>query len=443
MPRRSALATALLLAVAATSAPATPATAAPAVPAAATAAALAASNDFATVAATPGRAAAPPVAPRWLTSWAQSQHALAPQTLDNQSIRMIAHLSQGGRALRIRVQNEFGTTPLTVNAAAAGISAGQGAVAAGTTRPVRFNTRPAITIPPHGEAWSDPVPLPTRPQDDVAVSLFVSGQARPGGHQAALRDNYLTPAGTGNRVADPAAYPLKTGSTYLLSAVDVLTAEAVGTVVAYGSSVVDGHGSTVCGPGCTANGNNRRWTDDLARRTQSLPPTERLAVANAGVGGTTSAATCPLTPPQLAGLDAQTRLDRDIRSLHGVTAVIYYYGTNDLAFGCQAGQILDSYRAVFTRLRAAGLKIHVVPITPRPGYSPQQNQYRAEVNNFIRAGGNCAGACDSVIDFDQVLRDPANPNTIRADYDSGDGIHANQKGHEALARSVPLPLIVD
>ncbi|MGW0521305.1 GDSL-type esterase/lipase family protein [Crossiella sp. NPDC003009] len=392
------------------------------------------------LAATPA-ALAEPAGGRWLTSWAQSQQTLAPQTLDNQSIRMITHLSQGGPALRVRLQNEYGTTPLTVDAAAAGISAGQGAVVPATSRPIRFHGRPTVTVPIGGEVWSDPVPLPIRAQDDLAVSLHLRGQSRPSAHQAALRENYLTPAGSGDRVHDPAPYPLKTGSTYLVSAVDVRTTQAGGTVVAYGSSVVDGHGSTSCGPGCTAV--NRRWTDDLGRRANELPSPQRFAVANAGIGGTTSAATCPLTPPPVAPLHGLARLDRDVLSLHGVTAVIYYYGTNDLAFGCRAPAILDSYRAVFARLRAAGIKIHAVPITPRPGYTAQQNQDRAEINAFVRTGGNCAGACDSVLDFDQVLRDPANPNTIRADYDSGDGIHANQAGHAAMANSVPLPLTAD
>ncbi|MDX8033253.1 hypothetical protein SK803_23800 [Lentzea sp. BCCO 10_0856] len=50
--------------------------------------------------------------PAWFTSWAQSQQHLAPVTLHNQSMRMITHLSQGGTAVRIRVQNTFGKQPV-------------------------------------------------------------------------------------------------------------------------------------------------------------------------------------------------------------------------------------------------------------------------------------------------------------------------------------------
>ncbi len=202
-------------------------------------------------------------------------------------------------------------------------------------------------------------------------------------------------------------------------------------MVPFGSSVVDGIGST---PGA-----NRRWTDDLARRiVASAAP---LAVANAGVSGTTSARSCPGMPPSVAGLDAASRLDRDVLALHGVTAVIYYYGTNDLAYGCDAATILDSYREVFARLRAAGIPVYVTPSTPRPGYSDQANLARHEIALFVRRWNTCGGTCAGVVDFDTVLADPLKPNSILPAYDNGDGIHANAAGQQALADFVSVSML--
>ncbi|MGH9061103.1 MAG: GDSL-type esterase/lipase family protein, partial [Acidimicrobiales bacterium] len=329
--------------------------------------------------------------PTWFTSWAQSQQGPAGVTLNHQSLRMITHLSQGGDAIRVRVQNTFGTAPLTVDRATAGLSAGTSAVTAPT--PVTFGGSPAVTVPAGGEVWSDDTPLATSPDQDVAISLYVAGKAVPGQHTSALRDNYLTPAGSGSHVADRrgAAYTRKVGATYLVSAVDVRNPGLRGTIVPFGSSVVDGTGSTNCGRGCTRTGTNRRWTDDLARRiVAGLPGTEQLAVANAGIGGTTSAAACPKMPKRVKGLDALSRLGRDVLALHGVTAVIYYYGTNDLAYGCTAAPILASYRQVFQRLRDAGIKVYVTPSTPRPGYSGQNNRDRHSVGLFVKRGNNCS-----------------------------------------------------
>lgn len=390
----------------------------------------------AVVVSAPGAAGA---GPAWFTSWAQSQDGRADAPVTGQSLRMITHLSQGGDAVRVRFQNTFGTGPLTIGHATAGPGAGGAAVT--SPRELTFAGRPAVTIPVGGEVWSDQTRLATVPDSDLAVSMAVEGTVVPGRHGAALRDNYLTPPGSGDHAGDAsgAAFTSTVGSTYVVSAVDVHNTALQGTVVPFGSSVVDGIGSTNCGPGCTQLGANRRWTDDLARRIAASPV--RLAVANAGVSGTTSARSCPGMPPSVAGLDAASRLDRDVLALHGVTAVLYYYGTNDLAYGCDAATILDSYRSVFARLRAAGISVFVTPSTPRPGYSGPANLARHDIALFVKRGNTCGGTCSGVVDFDEVLKDPVQPNSILPAYDNGDGIHANAAGQQALADFVSLPML--
>ena len=383
----------------------------------------------------------------WFTSWAQSQQILAPTALDDQSIRMITHLSQGGDAVRIRVQNQFGTTALHADAAAVALTQGQGpAEVPGTSRAVTFNGgHAAVTVPTGGQVWSDPVKLATRPQDDVAVSLFVPDMEQPGQHNSALRNNYLTAPGAGNQVGDVsgAAFTQTVTSTYLVSAVDVHNPKLIGTIVAFGSSVVDGTGSTNCGPGCTITGNNQRWADDLAGRiVTELPANEQLAVANEGIGGTTSAVGCPNEPGAVKGLEAGPRLARDVLALHGVTGVIFYYGTNDLQDNCTSAQILASYAPVFQRLHAAGFKIYVVATTPRPIYNDQMNQFRWDVDNFTMNQNDCSGTCDGVIDFSQVIEQPLNPNAINLAYDNGDGIHVNIAGQLAESNTINLNMLV-
>lgn len=416
------------------------------------AAALALALACSALAASASTAAAPagaesdgrPGSNAWFTSWAASQQNLAPTPLRDQSVRMITHLSQGGDAVRIRVQNTFGEAPLTVDAATVAHSDGEDAATEGRPRAVTFDGRRRVVVPPGGEVWSDATPFGTGAQDDIAVSLSVSGTVAPGRHDSAFRTNYLTPPGSGDHTADRAgtAFTETTGSTLLVSAVDVRNPGLRGSLVAYGSSVVDGTGSTDCGPGCSRPGADLRWTDDLARRiTSELPPARQFAVANAGIGGTTSAATCPDTGASVRGLDAAARLERDVLSLHGVTGVLYYYGTNDLPAGCDAAQIEASYREVFQRLRAAGIKVYVTPITPRPGYTDQHNRHRHAVGTFVSKWNSCGGTCDGILPFDQVLEDPVRPNSINPPYDTGDGVHANIAGQQALADIVSLPML--
>ncbi|MFI2363507.1 GDSL-type esterase/lipase family protein [Promicromonospora sp. NPDC019610] len=383
--------------------------------------------------------ASAPDADEWSTSWTQSQQrssGLSPETFQNRSVRVVTRLTQGGSALRVRLQNQFGTAPLVVNATTAGLSAGGAAVRPETLRTVTFGGSPTVSVPAGGEVWSDPVNLATSALDDLAVSFYLANPTRMMLHDLAGRTNYFSAAGGGNTTADTsgAGFPDTHGWTYLVSAVDVLGPDTTGTVVAYGSSVVDGVGADNCGTGCPPPAVFQRWTDTLAQRVvDELPASRQVAVVNEGIAGTTAAPACGA-----GGLDGVSRLDRDVLALHHVRAVIYYYGTNDLANNCSAETILAAYRDTFARLRAAGIKVFVTPITPRPGYTAEQNARRAGVNEFVRAGGNCSGTCDGVFDFDAVLRDPNNPNSIYPPYDSGDGVHANIAGQTAIARSVPL-----
>jgi hypothetical protein len=57
-----------------------------------------------------------------------------------------------------------------------------------------------------------------------------------------------------------------------------------------------------------------------------------------------------------------------------------------------------------------------------------------EVNEWIRT----SGAYDQVADVEAAVRQPAGPDSLRPEYDSGDGIHLNDAGYEALAQAIAL-----
>ena len=61
---------------------------------------------------------------------------------------------------------------------------------------------------------------------------------------------------------------------------------------------------------------------------------------------------------------------------------------------------------------------------------------RQAVNRWIRTGAEY----DAVIDFDQVITDPANPARFRPEYDSGDHLHPNDAGYRAMGEAVELSL---
>jgi lysophospholipase L1-like esterase len=72
-----------------------------------------------------------------------------------------------------------------------------------------------------------------------------------------------------------------------------------------------------------------------------------------------------------------------------------------------------------------------------PGiYSAEKDAKRKALNQWIRT----AHGFDGVMDFEKVVLDPANPDRIRPEFDSGDHIHPNDAGYAAMANSIDLSL---
>ena len=67
-------------------------------------------------------------------------------------------------------------------------------------------------------------------------------------------------------------------------------------------------------------------------------------------------------------------------------------------------------------------------------YTSELDIKRKEVNEWIRTSGKF----DGVIDFDKATFDPKNPSKLLPKYDSGDHLHPNDAGSEAMAAVIDL-----
>jgi lysophospholipase L1-like esterase len=106
-----------------------------------------------------------------------------------------------------------------------------------------------------------------------------------------------------------------------------------------------------------------------------------------------------------------------------------------------AAQIIAGYQQIIAQAHAAGLKIFGATLTPFKGaayYSDAGEAKREAVNDWIRT----SGAFDGVIDFDAVVRDPSDPLVINPPFDSGDHLHPNDAGYQAMANAIPLRLLL-
>jgi lysophospholipase L1-like esterase len=382
----------------------------------------------------------------WVTAWGTSQQTLGDAQITNATVRLIARVTIPGDNVRIRLDNTFGTTPVTIGRAYVGYRVQGAAIAAGSNRPITFDGAPKATIPGGGSIWSDPVRLPVLAQQDLAVSLHIPGSnVRPGQHTGAVVTSYRSADGSGDVASDEerTAFTSTTTALWWLKAIDVESTSSAGTIVAFGDSITDGTCSTLDA--------HDRWEDVVSVRlaleydaNATAGRRSRLkSVVNEGIGGNTLTRE-GLTPPvdSTPGLE---RLERDALSHHGVTDLVLFMGTNDIRRGASASQVIAAMTSIIQKVKARNIRIIGVSIIPRhnvaptgtnTGWNAEKTAIRNEVNQWIRT----KAPFDRVIDFDRIVRDAANPDLLRAAFNCGDGIHPSPAGYYAMGQSVDLKL---
>lgn len=386
--------------------------------------------------------AAQPQIDRWVGTWSASlvQPAadgdISAQGFTDQTVRMVVRITSGGTALRVRLSNTFGTEPLTIAAGSVGLQ-GQGAgVAHGTMLPLTFGAEASVTIPVGADAYSDSVGLAVSPGEDVTISLYVSDPTGPATrHRLATATTWVA---QGDHATDeaPAAFTTTYTSWFWLSGIAVASRQVTRTVACLGDSITDGFGSI--------RDQNTRYPDFLARRLLATAP--HVSVLNSGIDGN-RILNDGRGGQEAYGIKAVARFDRDVLTQPGVTDVILLEGINDIGFGERfpdqqpaVAEIIAGMRNLISRAHVDGLRIYGGTLTPFRGftfyYTEAAEAKRQAVNDWIRTSGEF----DAVIDFDAVLRDEAERQQLRPEYDSGDHIHPNAAGYNAMADAVDVAL---
>ncbi|MFJ8044096.1 GDSL-type esterase/lipase family protein [Kitasatospora sp. NPDC096147] len=383
----------------------------------------------------------------WTTAWASSLvRPTAPQPWSwpnwawggfaDQSLRQVVRVGAEGSELRIGVSNRHGGQPLRLTRASVGRAGDGASVLPGTLGGLRFAGRPDAVVPAGAERWSDALRLPVRPLERIAVTLHFAGATGPVAlHEDGLATAYRAPGDRTREAAGDAFAGATSESRYLLAGIEVRGARAGGTVVAFGDSLTDGWGTTP--------DTDRRYPDRLAERLRA--DGRRLAVANAGLSGNRL-----LTDSPCYGERGLERFRREVLERPGVRAVVVLIGINDIGggglddWGCgthpvvTARQVIDGQRALVEAARRRGLTVIGATLTPFRGYAPyhsvEKERVREAVNRWIRT----SGSYDAVADLDRTLADPrtGHRDALAAVYDSGDGLHPNDAGADAMAREV-------
>lgn len=384
--------------------------------------------------------AAPASTGTWVASWATSPAGGEPGTemtgLAGRSVRNVVHTSAGGTGARVTLSNLYGQSPLTITHASVALSADPDTAEAlaETMRPLTFTGSPTVVIPAGGQVMSDVVRIVVPHDGDVLITTYSPTASGPVTYHPHARQISYVADGEHTRDATGAAYTGRSKAWRYVTALDVLSNEADGTVVVLGDSLTDGITSTT--------GANNRWPDVLSDRlrkaVESGRDVPRYSVVNEGISGNQVLADGlgrPASNP--SGLN---RFERDVLGRTNVKVVVVVLGVNDILRHpgtADPDTIVAGLSALVERAHARGVKAvgaTLMPFGGHRGYTDAREAVRQRINSEIRAGR----VFDAVVDFDEALLDPYAPRRFRPEYDSGDHLHPSDRGYTRMAEAFDL-----
>jgi lysophospholipase L1-like esterase len=348
--------------------------------------------------------------------------------LANNSLREIVQVSIGGKKVRLKLTNEFSTEATEIKAVELAIAKTAGSsseIDEATTVSLTFNGESGVTIPANGTVISDAVNFKMGDRQNVAITIHY-GSASPSvsGHPGSRTTSYLKEGNTTDFTG-----AIRTDHWYSIQTLEVEAPKKAGAIAILGNSITDGRGSTT--------NEQNRWADVLSRRLLANKATKRVGVLNMGIGGN-----CVLGGG--LGPAAVNRYQRDLFGQEGVKWIILFEAVNDLGYarnGVQtAERIIEVYKKIIDEAHQKGIRVFGATITPFKGnnyYSEDHEKGRSTINTWIRT----TDLLDGVIDFDQAVRNPQDPEAMQAQFlFENDWLHLNAKGYETMGNSIDLNL---
>ncbi len=363
---------------------------------------------------------------RWVGTWATAAQPCVQRNmpydnnLSNQSLRQVVKVSIGGNLMRLRLSNEYGTEAVRIKSVYIAASGDSCDIIPSTAKYLKFNNSEEVVIAPGKSVASDALKYDLKPLQRLTITInYTSAPKLPTVHPGSRTTSYImkgacNPKGK-FKIAD------RRNHWYNIAAIDVYDTKS-SAIAIIGNSITDGKNST-------DNGQNR-WPDMLSEFLQVKYKTTHLGVLNLGIGGN------QVVIPGGNGDIAVQRFDRDVLGQQGVGKVVIFEGVNDI--GTSKGnseqvaeQLIKAFQEMINKAKARNLKVYLATITPFGNsfyYTIFHEAAREYVNDWIRKQ---EGKVDGIIDFDAVVRDPANPHRLRKEFQS-DWLHLNPAGYKEM-----------
>jgi lysophospholipase L1-like esterase len=365
-------------------------------------------------------------ASNWTGTWAVAQMPDGSgKTFTDQTLRQIVRISTGGKRVRLKISNVFGTQPLRIEDVHVALRGSGSSIIASSDRKLRFEGSTKLVIPAGATALSDPAPFDVPALSELAISMYLPDTTGPATFHGSAHQTSYVQAGDASSV--PQMKNAETSkSVYFLAGLDVEAPSLRGTVVAFGASITEGYNA--------GDDTDHRWPDQLALRLRSQDLS--IGVLNLGISGNRLLVNG-------SGESAENRFERDVLQQSNVRWVIFSDDPiNDLGSRpSPSGEaLIAGLQRLIARAHERNIRFICSTLTPFEGakaWSPAEEKERQKINDFIRGEGS---GCDGIVDQDNATHDPAHPTQYLAAYDHGDHLHPNDAGHKAIANSIDLKI---
>ncbi len=388
------------------------------------------------------------VSKNWIVTWHSPSQPVwdkdfpfptkIPKNFKNKTIRQTARISLGGDKIRIKLSNQYGTTPINVGTASISKSNGDESIIAASTKPITFNQQSSFVIPAGETIVSDDIPITLNSLDIVAVDLYFPDSTIPETFHWETRQNaYITE----NNLTSVEKIKTKNiiDAGVFLNSILVHCTSHQGTITTFGDSITGGTGAMI--------DKYSRYPDFLANRLINCD----ISVISAGIAGNR------LLKDGM-GIAALDRFKYDALQFQNVETIILQIGINDIGMPGtifapndtlpSVEAMIESYQQLIQMARDENIRIIGMTLPPFEDalssigvthfYSKEKDDIRREMNHWIRNESQF----DGLIDLEAILKDPHRPNSLLNTYDSGDRLHPNDIGNKQIADSIDISTII-
>ena len=325
---------------------------------------------------------------RWVGTWATAPQPVVKSympydnNMTNRSVRQIVKASIGGSVLRLKLSNLYGAAPVEIRSVYIALSKDSFELVPRTARYLQFGKQYKVVIPAGKSVESDPLNFELHGLERLTVTInYAKAPAVPTVHMGSRTTSYILP-GVTNAESD-FGKAFREEHWFNIAAIDVYDMKA-GAIAILGNSITDGKNSN-------DNAQNR-WPDMMSEALHLKHRITTLGVIFEGVN--------------------------DIGAARGNSEQV-------------AARLIAAYGQMIAKAKARGLKVFLATITPFEGagyYSYFHEAARETVNEWIRGRRKDV---DGIIDFAELMQDPANHHRLRKEYQS-DWLHPNAEGYRAM-----------